>query len=330
MVSSQSNWESFFREAGIPRKIAENYATIFYDNRMRLDMLSALDKDVLRDLGIKAVGDSIAILRYARSKQTEMSRYHSPSPEVAIKTKLVPKKKDASLVANSTTSIPNVSSSSLVSSVSSANQRSNDVVDVKERVSSKQESSSKVSSITKSKTSRKTLSDRFSEYESSTKKKKEEEEENEKKRLEEAATLKQKTKGTVFTIQLPSKITSKYPKESKKVTENRVTESKKVTESAQKIVTLIPAQGKTLDRKKQSTSIFDRLEKPPILVQAQQPTTNKSAVFNRLGSTNNDFSTSASVEASSSRVLKKSLTVAPTKLIHSVESGSVFDRLGKR
>ena len=127
---------------------------------------------------------------------------------------------------------------------------------INSHLASKPESSSKITSVIKTKGNRKTLSDRFCEYESSTKKKKLEEEENEKKRLEEVTTLKQKTKGTVFTIQLPSKITTKYDKEFKKATEltpklqQKVTEVtpkslKKVTEltaKPQQKVTLVPGK----------------------------------------------------------------------------------------
>ena len=78
MVSSKTKWESFFVDAGIPYRQATVYATTFSNNRMRLDMLDELNKDILRDLGVKALGDLITILRYSKHKHFVIDR--SPAP----------------------------------------------------------------------------------------------------------------------------------------------------------------------------------------------------------------------------------------------------------
>ena len=82
MVSSKSKWEVFFHDAGIPSRQSAEYAQTFSDNRMRLDMLGEINKPVLHDLGVKALGDVIAIIRYAQRKHVESTR--SPSPEVQM------------------------------------------------------------------------------------------------------------------------------------------------------------------------------------------------------------------------------------------------------
>jgi len=75
--SSRTKWESFFVDAGLPQKQAAEYASTFSNNRMRLDMLEELNKDLLRDLGIKALGDIITIIRHAKQRGNN----RSPSPD---------------------------------------------------------------------------------------------------------------------------------------------------------------------------------------------------------------------------------------------------------
>ncbi|XP_049885352.1 uncharacterized protein C19orf47 homolog isoform X2 [Pectinophora gossypiella] len=59
-------WVSFFTSAGIPSDIAATYALTFMDNRIQNDMLLYLNKDNLWDMGIRQMGDVIAILRHAK------------------------------------------------------------------------------------------------------------------------------------------------------------------------------------------------------------------------------------------------------------------------
>ncbi|CAG7721763.1 unnamed protein product [Allacma fusca] len=76
-ASSTSLWLKFFRGAGIPSGIDTKYALIFDENRIRMDMLMDLNKEILRDMGIVAMGDIIAILKHAR-------RVHDETKEQAV------------------------------------------------------------------------------------------------------------------------------------------------------------------------------------------------------------------------------------------------------
>lgn len=61
-----SEWINFFKEAGIPAGPAVNYAVTFVDNRIHKSMLLDLNKEIINELGITAVGDVIAILKHAK------------------------------------------------------------------------------------------------------------------------------------------------------------------------------------------------------------------------------------------------------------------------
>lgn len=72
--TQQPNWVSFFTDAGIPSKFAAKYAVIFSEHRIQKDMLKDLNKEILYDMGIKTMGDVIAIMRYAKEVQEEENR----------------------------------------------------------------------------------------------------------------------------------------------------------------------------------------------------------------------------------------------------------------
>lgn len=61
----------------MPPNVAANYALIFSDNRIQLDMLMDLSKEYLYDMGIRVMGDVIAILRYAKEFHTQVVCYLS-------------------------------------------------------------------------------------------------------------------------------------------------------------------------------------------------------------------------------------------------------------
>lgn len=69
--SSYSVWNDFFLLAGIPNTVAHEYAVTFAQHRIRIDMLKEITKEILLDMGIKAMGDIIAILRHAKNRYTQ-------------------------------------------------------------------------------------------------------------------------------------------------------------------------------------------------------------------------------------------------------------------
>lgn len=75
MFLGTSQWLTFFTKAGLPPTVAANYALIFSDNRIQLDMLMDLSKEYLYDMGIRVMGDVIAILRYAKEFHTQVILY---------------------------------------------------------------------------------------------------------------------------------------------------------------------------------------------------------------------------------------------------------------
>jgi hypothetical protein len=74
MSVNTNKWLKFFTEAGLPSNVATNYAIIFTDHRIQNDMLCDLTKEILYDMGIKTMGDVIAILRHAKSVHHETTR----------------------------------------------------------------------------------------------------------------------------------------------------------------------------------------------------------------------------------------------------------------
>lgn len=95
-TSEMSLWTRFFTEASIPHQFAHEYATKFCENRIRFDMLADLDRPLLNDLGITAIGDCLSILKHAKSnkhkivettKESVMDRITNSNTELPSKPK---------------------------------------------------------------------------------------------------------------------------------------------------------------------------------------------------------------------------------------------------
>lgn len=84
-----SQWLAFFTKAGLPPNVAANYALIFSDNRIQLDMLMDLSKEYLYDMGIRVMGDVIAILRFAKEFHTQMAKDRAIGNSVVLPHKVV-------------------------------------------------------------------------------------------------------------------------------------------------------------------------------------------------------------------------------------------------
>uniref|UniRef100_A0A0X3P2Y9 Uncharacterized protein C19orf47 homolog n=1 Tax=Schistocephalus solidus TaxID=70667 RepID=A0A0X3P2Y9_SCHSO len=64
-------WTTIFTDAGLPHGISQKYAHLFVENRMTTKLLPFLDKDLLKEIGITAVGDIIAILQHCKKVKHE-------------------------------------------------------------------------------------------------------------------------------------------------------------------------------------------------------------------------------------------------------------------
>ena len=71
--STLSFWIKFFTDAGILPSEAANYAVIFTDHRIQSTMLVDLNKEYLTEMGIKFMGDVIAILKHAKAFNSVVS-----------------------------------------------------------------------------------------------------------------------------------------------------------------------------------------------------------------------------------------------------------------
>ena len=60
-------WCRFFRDALIPEQFVNVYASKFNENRIRFDMLCDIDKTLLNEMGIVAIGDCLSILKHAKA-----------------------------------------------------------------------------------------------------------------------------------------------------------------------------------------------------------------------------------------------------------------------
>lgn len=79
---SISYWKIFFIDAGFTSQLAEEYSLIFAKHRIRSDMMNELNKEILSEMGIKAMGDIIAIVRQAKV-QANLEEVGKGNPIVA-------------------------------------------------------------------------------------------------------------------------------------------------------------------------------------------------------------------------------------------------------
>ena len=61
----QDEWEEFFVQLGIPASSAETYAEKFFTERLSKDSISLMNREMLKELGVKTLGDALAILKPA-------------------------------------------------------------------------------------------------------------------------------------------------------------------------------------------------------------------------------------------------------------------------
>lgn len=66
LCQDKSTWLRFFNDASVPADFVSVYANKFVENRIRFDMLGDLDRALLNEMGISAIGDSLSILKHAK------------------------------------------------------------------------------------------------------------------------------------------------------------------------------------------------------------------------------------------------------------------------
>jgi len=71
-MSDSEYWLNFFESAGLPMRIASQYAKTFVDNRLRSSHLSDIDKSVLKEMGISAIGDILAVLKQIEKEKEKI------------------------------------------------------------------------------------------------------------------------------------------------------------------------------------------------------------------------------------------------------------------
>lgn len=72
-ASEYSKWIKFFKDASIPPEYVETYAKKFAENRIRFDLLADLDRPLLNEMGITAIGDCLSILKHAKSISSKLT-----------------------------------------------------------------------------------------------------------------------------------------------------------------------------------------------------------------------------------------------------------------
>ena len=80
-------WVEFFINAKIPPTEAERYATIFAENRITGTLLPELTKELLYDLGIKVLGDALAILQHAKHSTQSVDPPPQDIPDLSSRIK---------------------------------------------------------------------------------------------------------------------------------------------------------------------------------------------------------------------------------------------------
>ncbi|XP_053203287.1 uncharacterized protein C19orf47 homolog isoform X2 [Panonychus citri] len=121
MASRSTNfWMDFFLNSNLPQSVATKYAVIFTDHRIQENMLGDITKDMLYDMGIKTMGDVIAILKHAKEVNDEKIQFQLLGKSNFSQTNSKPKVHNCS-INKEPISGPSVSSSTSGSSTSKRN-----------------------------------------------------------------------------------------------------------------------------------------------------------------------------------------------------------------
>lgn len=64
------DWKNYLFEAGISVDSAKNYAATFESENLTKEILQMIDQAMLRELGVKAMGEAISIIKQAKEFTT--------------------------------------------------------------------------------------------------------------------------------------------------------------------------------------------------------------------------------------------------------------------
>ena len=98
-LSTQEQWESFFKEAGIEASSSSTYANTFVTNKITHP--EELTRDILKELGIRVVGDAMAIIRHAKTMETIKTVEKKETAEHQFKPQISPPKIQAEMTSAS-------------------------------------------------------------------------------------------------------------------------------------------------------------------------------------------------------------------------------------
>ena len=79
MALRVGSWETFFEDAGIPKKEAKQYAKLFNENRISDQLIPDLTKETLQELGITVLGDILSIIRHCRTVMSSPVKVAPPT-----------------------------------------------------------------------------------------------------------------------------------------------------------------------------------------------------------------------------------------------------------
>ena len=83
-MALEKDWEEWLQSAGIKEDEAKAYAKTFADNRVDLSFAPDLTKDLLKEMGVKVIGDIMSIMRYA-SPDIKPQRSHTAHAKPTVK-----------------------------------------------------------------------------------------------------------------------------------------------------------------------------------------------------------------------------------------------------
>ena len=73
------DWESYFIKTGISADLAKSYAATFASEKLTKENLQMMDRAMLKELGITAMGEALSILKQAKETSTQTTYTKAPS-----------------------------------------------------------------------------------------------------------------------------------------------------------------------------------------------------------------------------------------------------------